>query len=55
MMNIKELKENLEKIKQQAKGWESSSDGSYESCLHTMGYYKILKQIKDLKEIYEQR
>jgi hypothetical protein len=49
--NIEEMKERLSEIKLQASGWLSSTDGSYEACLHAMGYYALKQNIKSLEEI----
>ena len=51
--NLEEMKEHLNKIKSQASGWESSSDGSYEACLHDKGYYKLQKDIKMVERLEE--
>ena len=51
--NLEEMKEHLNKIKSQASGWESSSDGSYEACLHDKGYYKLQKDIKMMERLEE--
>jgi len=52
-INLEIMKKRLEQIKSQASHWLSSSDGSYESCLHTMGYYKLQKDIKLVERLYE--
>jgi len=52
-MSIEQMKEHLDKIKSQASGWESSSDGSYEACLHDKGYYKLQKDIKMVERLEE--
>lgn len=49
--NLEQMKEHLNKIKSQASGWESSTDGSYEACLNAMGYYTLQQNIKSLEEI----
>jgi predicted nucleic acid-binding Zn-ribbon protein len=51
--NLEQMKEHLDKIKSQASGWESSSDGSYEACLHDKGYYKLQKDIKMVERLEE--
>lgn len=51
--NLEQMKEHLAKIKSQASGWESSSDGSYEACLHDKGYYKLQKDIKMVERLEE--
>jgi hypothetical protein len=51
--NLEQMKEHLNKIKSQASGWESSSDGSYEACLHDKGYYKLQKDIKMMERLEE--
>ena len=44
--NIQEMKKRLEEIKQQASGWLSSTDGSYEACLIVGGITKgIMKSL----------
>jgi hypothetical protein len=45
--NLEQMKEHLNKIKSQASGCEST-DGSYEACLHAMGYYALQQNIKSL-------
>jgi hypothetical protein len=49
--NLEQMKQRLSEIKSQASGWESSTDGSYEACLHAMGYYTLQQNIKSLEEI----
>lgn len=49
--NLEEMKKRLEEIKQHASGWLSSTDGSYEACLHAMGYYTLQNNIKTLEEL----
>ena len=49
--NLEQMKEHLEKIKSQASGWESSTDGSYEACLHDKGYYSLYNNIKIIEEL----
>ena len=49
--NIQEMKKRLEEIKQQSSNWLSSSDGSYEACLHDKGYYKLQKDIKMIERL----
>jgi predicted nucleic acid-binding Zn-ribbon protein len=51
--NLEQMKEHLDKIKSQASGWKSSSDGSYEACLHDKGYYKLQKDIKMVERLEE--
>ena len=49
--NLEEMKKRLEEIKQQASGWLSSTDGSYEACLNAMGYYTLQKNIEIFEEL----
>ena len=49
--NIQEMKKRLEEIKQQSNSWLSSSDGSYEACLHDNGYYSLYNNIKIIEEL----
>ena len=51
--NIELMKKRLEEIKQQSSSWLSSSDGSYEACLHDKGYYKLQKDIKMIERLEE--
>ena len=51
--NIKLMKKQLEEIKSQSTQWLSSSDGSYEACLHDKGYYKLQKDIKMMERLEE--
>ena len=51
--NIEEMKQRLEQIKSQCTQWLSSSDGSYEACLHDKGYYKLQKDIKMMERLEE--
>jgi hypothetical protein len=51
--NIELMKKRLEEIKQQSNSWLSSSDGSYEACLHDKGYYKLQKDIKMMERLEE--
>ena len=47
------MKKQLEEIKSQSTQWLSSSDGSYEACLHDKGYYKLQKDIKMMERLEE--
>jgi hypothetical protein len=49
--NLDEMKEHLDYIKAQASSWLSSSDGSYEACLHDKGYYSLYNNIKIIEEL----
>jgi hypothetical protein len=49
--NLDEMKEHLAYIKSQASSWLSSSDGSYEACLHDNGYYSLYNNIKIIEEL----
>lgn len=49
--NLDEMKEHLANIKSQASSWLSSSDGSYEACLHDKGYYRLYNDIKIIEEL----
>jgi hypothetical protein len=49
--NLDEMKEHLAVIKSQASSWLSSSDGSYEACLHDNGYYALYNNIKIIEEL----
>ena len=49
--NLEQMKEHLNKIKSQASSWLSSSDGSYEACLHDNGYYSLYNNIKIIEEL----
>ena len=49
--NIQEMKQRLEEIKQQARGWIESSNGNYEARLHAMGYYILQKNIEIFEEL----
>jgi hypothetical protein len=51
--NIELMKKKLEEIKSQCTQWLSSSDGSYEACLHDKGYYKLQKDIKMIDRLEE--
>ena len=54
--NLDKMKEHLANIKTQASSWLSSSDGSYEACLHDNGYYSLynnIKIIEELEQIFE--
>lgn len=51
--NIELMKKQLEEIKSQSTQWLSSSDGSYEACLHDKGYYKLQKDIKMMERLEE--
>ena len=51
--NIELMKKKLEEIKSQSTQWLSSSDGSYEACLHDKGYYKLQKDIKIMERLEE--
>jgi len=49
--NLDEMKAHLAIIKSQASSWLSSSDGSYEACLHDKGYYSLYNNIKIIEEL----
>jgi hypothetical protein len=49
--NLDEMKEHLDYIKAQASHWLYSSDGSYEACLASKGYYTLQKNIKIIEEL----
>lgn len=53
IINLEMMKKRLEQIKSQASHWLSSSDGSYEACLHYKGYYKLQKDIKLVERLDE--
>lgn len=49
--NLDKMKADLAVIKSQASSWLSSSDGSYEACLHDNGYYALYNNIKIIEEL----
>lgn len=51
--NLDGMKAHLAVIKSQASSWASSSDGSYEACLHDNGYYLLYNNIKIIEELYQ--
>lgn len=51
--NLDEMKAHLAVIKSQASSWLSSSDGSYEACLHDKGYYSLYNNIKIIEELVQ--
>ena len=53
IINLELMKERLKQIKSQASHWLSSSDGSYEACLHDKGYYKLQKDIQLVERLDE--
>ena len=53
IINLEIMKKQLEEIKSQSTQWLSSSDGSYEACLHDKGYYKLQKDIKMMERLEE--
>ena len=53
IIDLEMMKKRLEQIKSQASHWLSSSDGSYEACLHDKGYYKLQKHIKLVERLNE--
>jgi len=53
IIDLEMMKKRLEQIKSQASHWLSSSDGSYEACLHDKGYYKLQKDIKLVERLDE--
>ena len=53
IINLELMKKQLEEIKSQSTQWLSSSDGSYEACLHDKGYYKLQKDIKMMERLEE--
>ncbi len=50
MKTIEELKAKADKLRSSQSGWSTSTDGSYEMALDSIGYYKLLKDIRDLEQ-----
>ena len=50
-MTLEELEKKKNLILASCQHWMSCNDGSYEMALDGCGYYKILDEIKQLKEI----
>lgn len=50
MKTIEELKAKADKLRSSQSGWSTSTDGSYEMALDSVGYYKLLKDIRDLEQ-----
>ena len=46
---IEELKAKADKLRSSQSGWSTSTDGSYEMALDSIGYYKLLIDIKELE------
>jgi hypothetical protein len=46
---IEELKTKADKLRSSQSGWSTSTDGSYEMALDSVGYYKLLRDIKELE------
>lgn len=53
IIDLEMMKKRLEILFAQASHWLSSSDGSYEACLHDKGYYKLQKDIKLVERLDE--
>jgi hypothetical protein len=53
IINLEIMKKRLEQIKSNCSSWISSSDGSYEACLHDKGYYKLQKDIQLVERLDE--
>lgn len=51
METLEQLKAKAEEIKRRNEYWKSSKDGSYELALDVAGYYKIMKQIKEMENV----
>jgi hypothetical protein len=47
---IEELKAKADKLRSSQSGWSTSTDGSYEMALDSIGYYKLLRDIKELEQ-----
>jgi hypothetical protein len=48
-MNQQQLKEKLQAIEKKCQHWKSCQDGSYEMALHNSGYFRVLEQLKELR------
>jgi len=47
---IEELKTKADKLRSSQSGWATTTDGSYEMALDSIGYYKLLRDIRDLEQ-----
>jgi hypothetical protein len=50
MKTIEELKAKADKLRSSQSGWATTTDGSYEMALDSIGYYKLLRDIRDLEK-----
>ena len=50
MSKLEELKAKAVQIRSSRSHWASCQDGSYERALAESGYYRLLKEIVDLKK-----
>lgn len=53
-IKLEELENKKKRILASCDHWKSCQDGSYEMALDGCGYYKIVDEIKQLKEICKQ-
>lgn len=51
METLEQLKAKAEEIRTRNEHWKSCQDGSYEMALDMAGYYKIMKQIKEMENV----
>ena len=49
-MTLQEMKDKAVQLRESQSSWKSCQDGSYEMALDHVGYYKLMKEIRDLAE-----
>jgi len=52
-MTLQEMKDKAVKLRDSQSGWKKCQDGSYEMALDHVGYYKLMKEIRNLEESNE--
>ena len=52
-MTLQEMKDKAVQLRESQSSWKSCQDGSYEMALDHVGYYKLMKEIRDLEEANE--
>ena len=53
-MKLQEMKDKAVQLRESQSGWKSCQDGSYEMALDHVGYYKLMKEIRELEETIEE-
>jgi hypothetical protein len=55
MSMLEELQAKAKAILEYCEGWKKCQDGSYEMALLNSGYDKVLKEIKDIRDMEQSK